>query len=299
MITFFSTPKPFVGHIDVIQRNAIASWRRLHPDIEILLIGDDRGAAEICQEFGIRHIKEVKRNKNGTKYLADIYDRAQEIARHNLLCHVNCDIVLMNDFLLAVQAIGKVREKFLMAGRRWDVDISRPLDFSQADWQEKLRLLALQTNRQRPAQWIDYFVFSKGLYHRKIPQFLIGRPGWDNWLLWHALSSGVSLVDVSPVVYAAHQNHDYSYHPDGEKGVWEGEEARENYALLEGNRKFRTLEDATHILQRNGLRRNYRRWSVRSKHDLRRWVTPLWFRLLDVSRPVRHWIGLRQKAKTQ
>ena len=45
MLTFFSTPKPFVGHIDVIQRNALRSWRQIHPDIEILLFGDDAGAA--------------------------------------------------------------------------------------------------------------------------------------------------------------------------------------------------------------------------------------------------------------
>ena len=46
-------------------------------------------------------------------------------------------------------------------------------------WEEAVRHLALQTNRQRPAQWIDYFVFSKGLYYQKIPEFVIGRPGWQ------------------------------------------------------------------------------------------------------------------------
>ena len=63
-----------------------------------------------------------------------------------------------------------------------------------------------------------------------------GRPGWDNWLLWFARSSGAAVVDASSVVCAVHQNHDYGYHPDGEKGVWEGEEAQQNYQLLEGHR---------------------------------------------------------------
>ena len=116
MITMFSTPKPFVGHIDVIQRNAIESWQRLHPDIEILLIGDDKGAAEVCQEFGIRHVKDVRRNRNGTKYLASIYDRAQEIASHDLLCHVNCDILLMSDFRLAVESVRQAAQSFFARG---------------------------------------------------------------------------------------------------------------------------------------------------------------------------------------
>ena len=53
MLTFFTTAKPFVGHIDVIQRNAIRSWQKLHPDVEIILMGDDAGAAEVCAEIGI------------------------------------------------------------------------------------------------------------------------------------------------------------------------------------------------------------------------------------------------------
>src|SRR5262245_61056195 len=113
MLTIFSTPKPFVGHIDVIQRNAILSWRQLHPDVEIILVGDDPGAAEVCAELGLRHIPEVRRNAHGTKYLASIYDAVEEVARHPLLCHVNCDIVLMSDFMRAAEAVSRAHHPFL------------------------------------------------------------------------------------------------------------------------------------------------------------------------------------------
>jgi hypothetical protein len=298
MITFFTTPKPFVGHVAVIQRNAIQSWKRVYPEAEIILIGDDSGAAEICRELGLVHVKEVKRNQFGTKYLARVYDQAQEIARYNLLCHVNCDIVLMEDFRMAVDRVARAQEKFLAAGRRWDVDVRDALDFDGSKWAEHLRALAVKTNRQRPAQWIDYFVFSKGLYYRQIPEFLIGRPGWDNWLLWFAGECGVPVVDVSAAVCAVHQNHDYSYHPDGEKGVWQGEEAQENYRLLDGNRKFRTLDSATYLLDSNGLRTNYKRWFIGAKQRFRERSSPLWFHFLDLSRPLRHKMGLRQKIRT-
>jgi hypothetical protein len=297
MLTVFSTPKPFVGHIGLIQRNAIRSWQHLHSDVEIILIGNDQGTAEVCREFGIRQIREVKRNQYGTKYLADIYDQAQQAAHHKILCHVNCDIILMSDFVRAAQLIIKGRDPFLMAGRRWDVDVQNPLDFDKKDWERDLRGRARATNRQRPPQWIDYFLFPRGLYYQKIPDFVVGRPGWDNWLLWYARSSGATLVDASPMVCAVHQNHDYSYHPDGEKGVWEGEEALENYRLLDANRKFLTLDNATHVLQTSGLRRNYRHWLVQAKRILQRTMAPVWFRLLDISRPLRHRIGLRQKAR--
>ena len=255
MLTFFSTPKPFLGHINVIQRNALRSWQQIHPDVEILLFGDDAGAAEVCAELGIRHVPAERKNRYGTKYLTSIYDQAQEIARHNLLCHLNCDILLLDDFPAAVKRVAGASEPFLLAGRRWDVDIREPLRFENIGWQNEVRKLAIQANHQRPSQWIDYFVFRRGLFHKQIPEFVIGRPGWDNWLLWYARNSGARLIDASAVVRAVHQNHDYGDHPEGEKGVWEGEEAQENYALLEGHRKFRTLDNATHLLKPDGMRR--------------------------------------------
>jgi hypothetical protein len=298
MLTFFSTPKPFCDHVDVIQRNALRSWQRIHPDAEVLLFGDDKGAAVVARELGIRHVPDVRRNRHGTKYLASIYDQAQELARHDLLCHLNCDIILTSDFLKAAQEVSRQVDTFLMGGRRWDVDIISPLDFSAANWEATVRDLAIRSNHQRPPQWIDYFFFRKGFFHQKIPPFVIGRPGWDNWLLWYALASGARLIDASEVVCAIHQNHDYGYHPDGEKGVWEGEEAQENYRLLEGQRKFRTLENATDRLMPDGLHRNYRRVFVQARRDLVNQLSPAWFRFLDWTRPVRHRLGMRVKAKS-
>jgi hypothetical protein len=298
VITFFTTPKPFAGHIGVIQRNALRSWQCVHPDAEIILFGDDAGAGEVCRELGIRHVPHVRKNRYGTKYLAGIYDQAQELARHDVLCHVNCDIVLLDDFREALPRVTGQFNAFLMAGRRWDVAIREPLDFGRSDWPSRLRDLAFRTNRQRPAQWIDFFAFRKGLFRNRIPEFVIGRPGWDNWLLWYARSSGAALVDASAVVCAVHQNHDYGYHPDGEKGVWEGEEAQENYRLLEGHRKFATLENATHLLRADGLHRNYRHWLVQSQRRAADSLSPAWFRLLDVTRPIRQRLGLRKKGSS-
>jgi hypothetical protein len=293
MLTIFSTPKPFVGHIDIIQRNALRSWQRLHPDIEIILVGDDAGAEGICKEFGIRHLKEVDRNRHGTKYLASIYDKVQEAARHDILCHANCDILLMSDFLSAARSVVESMNRFLMAGRRWDVDKKSLLNFDEPDWEDKLRQLARTTDQHRPAQWIDYFLFPKGLYYKKIPPFVIGRPGWDNWLLWYPLSMNIPVVDASADVFAVHQNHDYSYHADGEKGVWHGEEARENYRLHEG--KFSTLADATYVLRSGRLRRNHRAPFVRIRRSAIAGVYRIWFGLLNATRSVRRRLGWRSR----
>jgi hypothetical protein len=294
MITLFTTPKPFAGHLAVIQRNALHSWKCLHPDVEVILVGDEEGAAEVCRELGIRHVREVRRNGYGTKYLASIFDQAQKLASHDILCYANCDILLLSDFRRAVQTVSSIEKDFLLAGRRWDVDIKAPLDFQRKGWENAVRHLAFQTNRQRPAQWIDYFVFPKGLYYQKAPEFVIGRPGWDNWLIWYALSVRAVVVDLSRDVCVVHQNHDYSYHPQGEPGVWQGAEAQENYRLLENGRKFRTLRSAVYRLQSGRLRANPSRWLVLPARQLRGWLDDAWFFFLNLTRPIRHRLGLKQ-----
>ena len=40
MITIFSTPKDFDGEFEIIQKNAMSSWRAISKDIEIIIMGD-------------------------------------------------------------------------------------------------------------------------------------------------------------------------------------------------------------------------------------------------------------------
>jgi hypothetical protein len=180
MLTIFTTAKPFRGHSSVIQRNALESWTRLHPDVEVILFGDDEGATEVCRDLGIRHEPRVEKNEFGTKRLDYFFDRAQEIAAHSIVCYVNSDIILLDDFARAIERLSVLVEPFLMVGRRWDTDFTQPINFATDKWRETVRYAALQANNQRPWQWIDYFAFSRGLFHRKIPQFVIGRVHWDN-----------------------------------------------------------------------------------------------------------------------
>jgi hypothetical protein len=289
MLTIFTTPKPFRGLESVTQRNAIKSWTLLHPDAEVILLGDEEGSAEAAREFGIRHERRVLRNEHGTKYLNDLFERAQEIARHDLLCYVNCDIILMSDFVRAVDQVRSWRKRYLMVGRRWDVNVTHPWDFGQETWEEPMRHLVGQEGKQRPVEWIDYFVFQRGTYTR-MPPFVIGRVGWDNWLLWKARSMKMPLVDASSVVMAVHQNHDYSYHPEGEKGVWQGEEAQRNYELAGGWTHLYFISDATHRLTSSGVKRN-----LDSEYFVRKYRRAM-FPIGVLSLAIRKRLGMKQRG---
>jgi hypothetical protein len=311
MLTFFTTAKPFHGRSAIIQRNALKSWKLLHQDVDVILFGDDDGASEAASELGIRHEPEIARNRIGLPYINFMFDRAEKIAIHQALCYINCDIILTSDFLSALKRVRKASANFLMVGRRWDTEIAQAIDFSNPQWEEKVRKIALKTNDQKDGWWIDYFLFPRGLYSRKIPPFAVSRCSWDNWLVWKALSSRALVVDASASVLAVHQNHGYSYHPMGKVGIWTDKYAQRNFVLAGGWWHLRTILDANTKLTPEGLKPNRaRHWygSKRlvslaygyTKRDLihKVWL-PVWHHWLDLTRPIRTRLGLRSKANRQ
>jgi len=130
LLTLFTTPKAFSGHNRIIQRNAIKSWTLLRPKCDIILVGDDPGTKEAAAEFEVRHIPDVLCNQYGTPRVDSIYQAAAESAKYDVLCHVNADIILMNDFMSAVEKVTTQHEWFLLMGQRWNLDIDQPLEFS-------------------------------------------------------------------------------------------------------------------------------------------------------------------------
>lgn len=208
MITFFACPKPFHSHINVIQRNAIKSWTLLQPRPEIILLGNEEGVAEVCNEFHLNHNTNIKRNEYGTPLINSVFQVGQEKASYPIVCYVNCDIMLMNDFIQVVKIVSTQMAKFLILGQRWDIDIKQAWDFSSNNWEKDLNALLAQTGKLHAQNAMDFFIFPRGMY-TDIPPFAIGRLTWDNWLVWRARMNNIPIIDATNSVVIAHQNHEY------------------------------------------------------------------------------------------
>jgi len=140
-----------------------------------------------------------------------------------------------------------------MMGRRWDVPVNELLDFERTNWQEKLSLHALKCGQLHGPTGIDYLVFRRGTFG-EIPPFAVGRPGWDNYIVYRARSMRIPVIDVTKAVMAVHQNHDYGHHPGGEAGVLKGVEAKRNWRMAGNGAYILDVRDATHVVGSNGLR---------------------------------------------
>jgi hypothetical protein len=219
------------------------SWRAAVPVSEILLMGSEDGFEEASCEVSAMRVRDIARNAKGTPLVSDAFRRASVEARNDLLCYINSDILLFEDFSPAVAAVARSTDgPFLLTGRRWN--------FDRADSDNSIDRDEILRRGTRYDEFnMDYFVFRRGGF-AELPPFAVGRPGWDNWLVYEARRRGIHVIDATTAIVAGHQNHDYRHTSEGREGgksaLWSGAEASENRELAGGH--LFDLTDASHVL---------------------------------------------------
>ena len=290
MLTVFASPKPFIDdHIATIQRNAIRSWIRLEPRPRIILFGNEFGTAEICNEFSLTHIPDVKVNEFGTPLLNDIFRKAEAYSSSSadLLCYVNADIILMSDFTRALELVAARKSRFLMGARPWNLNVTQELSFDHG-WEQMISDHVASEGQLRSERSCDFFAFPHGLWG-EIPPFAIGRAYFDNALLHRARRMGACLIDATPAVVSIHQNHGYPRHLDG-ADMLDNTEALRNVALAGGPGRRLTWKSSTYLVTDVGLQFNplgflrfFGPWSRTSK---------LLRQVIEAAKPVKRIFGL-------
>eukprot|EP00039_Didymoeca_costata_P025103 m.12344 g.12344 ORF g.12344 m.12344 type:complete len:666 (+) comp4637_c0_seq2:382-2379(+) len=212
---------------------AVKSWLAL-TNTEVLLFGDE----PVCKEFMAQvtayndtrvscHAIPCKRFVAGSNAIPTVdclFESARKRAKHDLLMFSNVDILFFSDLSHTLTTLSKqTSSDFFLVGKRRDLDVlpsynmSTPLPSSFFDqvfqdddpkpWLQKLHQLSLQTAKNHPREGIDYMAFPKAITP-KIPQFLIGRIQWDNWVLLQAIvDPGIVTFEAGDVIQAVHINH--------------------------------------------------------------------------------------------
>ena len=269
MLTIFTVPKPFCGRVGDIQANAIESWLALRHDVQVVLVGDEEGVEQSARVAGADHVGGLARNARGTPRLDSAFERAATVARWPLWCYVNADILLLDDFVPAIERTKSAFSDFLLIGECRDLDVAAGTPLDDPAVRAQLHQSALDRGRLRGYAALDYFVFRQGLFD-PVPPFLIGRACFDNWLVWRAHDLNRPVVDATRSVVAVHQSHDYSHVRGGLDEAYCGPEARYNEHLAGGREHIYSLHDATHRLHSTGRPVRYWGSAFRARERARR-----------------------------
>jgi len=206
--------------------------------------------------MGVRHIPDVATNEHGTPLLNAALARVREVADTGLLCLVNGDIILLQEFVDGLRKVAERFPEFLAVAQRMNVEINEELDFATTG-ERKLREEVLPRGVPGSHTAIDVFVFPASVYG-SVPALVLGRAWFDQWLIKEARRMGIAVVDMTRRARAIHQNHDYGHIVDGQRGAYWGEEAQHNLSIYGGAPHEYTLLSVTHELRRDGTVRRVR-----------------------------------------
>ncbi|MDO9547004.1 MAG: hypothetical protein Q7J07_09700 [Pelolinea sp.] len=247
LVTILTAPKPFVDpHIQVIQKNALRSWKALGSAVDIIVLGDDEGIKETTQSLGISHFPDVMCNDKGTPLISSMLEIGRSESQSPFLAIVNADIVLFPDFTQSLIDVSKLKEEFLIIGQRWDMDVREEVGDKNSDFAQLKQRVPTQAKLHPPAG-SDYFIFPRTCY-QSIPDFAIGRAGWDNWFIYESRWEDWAVVDGTNDVMVVHQTHDYAHLPGG-KPHYRLPETKKNVIMGGGEHTIFTLFDAQYDLK--------------------------------------------------
>ena len=255
MVTFFSSPRPFKeAHTIIIQHNAIRSWLSLRPQPQILLMGDDEGVSEVAKEYSIDHVPDVELDQNKIPMRSSMCAIARQVAEYDMLCIINSDIIILDNFVRGLEAIDL--DRFVAAGRRYDLTVEREIEFANPSWRTLLSEDIAQNGALHGPSAIDYVVYPKDMMPMILPPFPMNMPGWDPWFLYEHKRNGIPVVDLSQLVRVVHQNHETKRENAAKQRRWRTDsQSMRKLSSIGGFENMMTLREADYIVSRLGMRR--------------------------------------------
>jgi hypothetical protein len=207
MITFFAPVRPFTGLFDILQRNAILSWKVAIPGAQVIILDRDESVGRVCAELGVEWVRDVPYDERFDRpHVGGLFVAAEKRAVHDVMCFINGDNIMLD----MLEAIGRVRQtfsQFCIVGERCNLTITALLDFTDPTTSAALRARMQSEGWWSNANWIDYFIYTKGAFG-EVPPFVVGGGCMDNWLIQKALCSSLPLIDCGRTIIDIHQEHE-------------------------------------------------------------------------------------------
>ena len=207
LITLFTTFKHYEGK-GATYRNTIRNWALLAPFVRPVLyypFGEDY-LTEFARTNGWSVYKCPRLSKHGVPVLRSMFLHAQEInATTSFYGYANGDILFNNNLVVTLEALRTDNATFkqvLVVGRRTNYMFKDKEEIYNLE--PVYRYATAGKLFRTDAQ--DFFISThSGFPWDSIPDFVVGRVGYDNWLVANALNTNVSVIDVTATVTALHQ----------------------------------------------------------------------------------------------
>lgn len=214
-LSFISAFKKFRPPYNRIQHSALYSWRA--NNIETFTPENEIGIRDACQGYSnVKLIPDVKRARelgfsNQSPIIRDMITKALPLINTPMIALINSDIIILPNFSERIEKIvKKYGFNIYLVGTRFDIKLTTLVNSEESYKQvigEDRKMYDVCTSA-------DLFITSKFIWRKiihEMPEFILGRYGWDNWLHMIAEIRGFRKYNCTEALTTLHCEHDHKH----------------------------------------------------------------------------------------
>lgn len=205
MLILFSTCRLEVKKMQVIT-NTLTFGRLWKPHIHPVLFTNDSVIANLSQFHQWDALPLPRTSCGGVPILKSMFERVEELYPATFYGYFNSDIIFdagLYKTLTILSSLGYAKDKpILLIGRRTNINCSVQPLFNTLD---EIKLMVSVTGKIYNGWAEDFFITNSLFPWTNVPDLVVGRPAYDNWLVLYARDNNMTVIDVTETVLAVHQ----------------------------------------------------------------------------------------------
>jgi len=216
VFTTLITDAQSFGQKMAIQQNTLLALQSMHPFVDVTVYTNSTAGELVCQRLNLRCSAEFEVNSHGTPLLKSMFLSTENRTSAYFYGYLNADILFDSSLLSTLSLVRRAIEstrltpRALVVGRRLNYNMSgvdsSALYFKSASDVASAILVMRQNADLFTNYALDFFFVTRGAFNwTSVPDFVVGRRGYDNWLVDHAHHTGVSVVDATRTLAPVHQ----------------------------------------------------------------------------------------------
>ncbi|KAK3611762.1 hypothetical protein CHS0354_014111 [Potamilus streckersoni] len=232
VLVFNNTLYNWQTFIPLVYNNTLYNWQSFIPHVQLILFTKKNSSGKKVKFMNWNIFPILYYSDSGAPTIKAMFKQVKELYDTYWYGYFNGDILLTEDILETLEYVSRVSDHFpnasiFIIGRRINVlnvtsEEVRKINGVKESARSRGSLHDIYTE--------DYFITNRFFSWDKIPEFVIGHAGYDNWIVGHARCDlGTIVIDATETLTAVHQDT----RKDKNKEVLASTAARYNFELMQ------------------------------------------------------------------
>ncbi|KAH3721563.1 hypothetical protein DPMN_064811 [Dreissena polymorpha] len=192
---------------NLVHNLTLINWRSLHPYVIPVVFSNESSVINECNQASVITLPLPAVAADGIPVLKHMYRDVMNLFNTSFYAFSNGDILFTKELIHTLAQMIKsttedMRKPILIVGRRTNVE-NVTID-EGIDWQN-IKRISKSRGKLFTGLAEDFFITTPTYPWNEVPEVVIGRRAYDNWLVYNSRKMKNNVIDASNTILAVHQ----------------------------------------------------------------------------------------------